>query len=69
MNQNLIKWAAIGAGAWLLYRYLTKPSASETPVPANQLPGYEFNTGNPNAPVGQETNKASGYKINIPLGV
>lgn len=26
MNHNLIKWAAIGAGAWILWRYLSKPN-------------------------------------------
>jgi hypothetical protein len=70
MNHNLVKWAAIGAGAWILWRYLSKASSAENPssdVPANQLPGYEYNTGNPNAPVGQEVNKESGYKI-FPLG-
>lgn len=66
MNNNALKWAAIGAGAWLLYRYLSKPAAAETPLselPANRNPDYEFNTGNPNAPVGQDVNKASGWKI------
>ena len=29
MNHNALKWAAIGAGAWLLYRYLSKPKRSE----------------------------------------
>jgi hypothetical protein len=29
MNNNALKWAAIGAGAWLLYRYLSKPKGSE----------------------------------------
>lgn len=67
MNHNLVKWAAIGAGAWILWRYLSKQEPKKTDVPANQLPGYEYNTGNPNAPVGQEVNKESGYKI-FPLG-
>lgn len=69
MNHNLVKWAAIGAGAWILWRYLSKDE-SKTPSVAtsDQLPGYEYNTGNPNAPVGQEVNKESGYKANIPLG-
>jgi hypothetical protein len=64
MNHNALKWAAIGAGAWLLYRYFTKPKPkADTPPPANTMPGYEYNTGNPNAPVGQEVNKESGWKI------
>jgi hypothetical protein len=33
MNNKLIKWAAIGGGAWLLYRYLVKPSQ---PVPSRE---------------------------------
>jgi hypothetical protein len=65
---NALKYAMYGAGAWLLYRYFTKPKQEPKDVPANQLPGYEYNTGNPNAPVGQEVNKASGWKI-FPLGV
>jgi hypothetical protein len=66
MNPHALKWAAIGAGAWLLYYYITKPDYSK--LPANQNPDYKYNTGNPNAPVGEELNKISGYKINIPLG-
>lgn len=66
MNHNALKWAAIGAGAWLLYRFLTKVDYSK--LPANRNPDYKYNTGNPNAPVDQEVNRASGWKI-FPLGV
>ena len=64
MNKFL-KWAAIGAGAWYLYRYLSKPAEVKplSELPANRNPDYEYNTGNPNAPVGQDVNKASGWKI------
>lgn len=66
MSNSLIKWAAIGAGAWFLYRYLNpKPqevSLADSPVDPKDL------TGNPNAPVSVELNKVSGYKLNIPLG-
>jgi hypothetical protein len=65
MNHNALKWAAIGAGAWLLYYYITKVDYSK--LPANRNPDYKYNTGNPNAPVDQEVNKESGYKI-FPLG-
>jgi hypothetical protein len=61
MNSKLIKWAAIGAGAWILWRYLKPAAVSRTPNPG------EF-TGNPNAPVSETLNKESGYKTNIPLG-
>lgn len=68
MNHNALKWAAIGAGAWLLYRYLSKPTEVDySKLPANQTPGYEYNTGNPNAPVSQDVNRDSGWKI-FPLG-
>lgn len=64
MKTNALKWAALGAGAWFLYRYLTKPAVSkaDSPVDPKDL------TGNPNAPVSEELNKVSGYKLNIPLG-
>jgi hypothetical protein len=63
MNSKIIKWAAIGAGAWLLYRYFYPvKSLADSPVNPADL------TGNPNAPVSEELNKVSGYKLNIPGG-
>jgi hypothetical protein len=66
MTNKLLKWAAIGGGAWLLYRYLAKPATPEKPLseqPANRNPDYEYNTGNPNAPVGQDVNRAGGWQV------
>lgn len=39
---NALKYAMYGAGAWLLYRYFTKPKQEPKDVPANQLPVYEY---------------------------
>lgn len=61
MNTHALKWAALGAGAWLIYHYITKVDYSK--LPADRNPDYKYNTGNPNAPVSQEVNKASGWKF------
>ena len=39
-----LKYAMIGAGAWLLYRYLSKPSPSSV-NPASQPPSNEPDSG------------------------
>jgi hypothetical protein len=54
MNHNALKWAAIGAGAWLLYRYLAKPAVSQPTVSENnkKLP-YPMGEGTPE----QEANR------------
>lgn len=38
MNHNALKWAAIGAGAWLLYRYFTKPKAKAEEESTSWIP-------------------------------
>jgi len=42
MNHNALKWAAIGAGAWFLYRYLSKPSQNNNSTSSPSEPAvYE----------------------------
>jgi len=36
MSNQLIKWAAIGAGAWILYRYYSKPKNEKPSEPVQK---------------------------------
>lgn len=61
MNHKALKWAAIGAGAWLLYRYLAKPTQAQAEANAKA----EIQKKRDEAPWWRPVNKDGGYDYGI----